>query len=80
MATVQTQQKSWRRDGEKLQGLWLFNKDEQTGDQRNGLYGIQDHTSRSTTTMNISTHKSERLVLMQYMKSCPQMVYIMKEL
>jgi hypothetical protein len=27
-------------------------------------------------TMNISTHKSERQVLMQYMKSCPQMVYI----
>ena len=34
----------------------------QTGDQRNGIYEIQDHTNRSTTTMNISTHKSERQV------------------
>ena len=34
--------------------------------------------SRSTTNMNISTHKSERQVLMQYMESCPQMVYIIK--
>ncbi len=37
-------------------------KDEQTGDQRNGIYETQDHTNRSTTTMNISTHKSERQV------------------
>jgi hypothetical protein len=38
--------------------------------KENGLYEIQDHTSRSTTTtMNISTHKSERQVLMQYMKA-----------
>ncbi len=30
-------------------------------------------------TMNISTHKSERQVLMQHMKNCPQMVYIMQK-
>ncbi len=35
----------------------------QTGDQKEVEYmKIQDHTSRSTTTMNISTHKSERQV------------------
>ncbi len=30
--------------------------------KKNGIYEIQDHTSRSTTTMNMSTQKSERQV------------------
>ncbi len=30
--------------------------------KRSGIYEIQDHTNRSTTRMNISTHKSERQV------------------
>ena len=55
--------KSGRQDGEKTTRMMaLQQRMKQTGDQRNGIYEIQDHTNRSTTTMDISTHKSERQV------------------
>ncbi len=72
--------KSGRRDGEKVQGWWLFNKDEQTGDHWNGPYEIQDHIeNRSTTTMNKYPHVGKTGVDAEH-GSCPQMVYIMKEM
>jgi hypothetical protein len=37
--------------------------------KESGLYGIQDHTQAEVqSTENISTHESERQVLMQYTK------------
>ncbi len=45
----------------------------------NGLYEIQDHTSRSATNMNKYPQVGTTGVDAVH-ESCPQMVYIMKEL
>jgi hypothetical protein len=52
-------------------------KVKQTGDQKSGIYEIQDHTSRSTTT--IYKYPQVRKTGVDAVHgSCPQMVYIMK--
>jgi hypothetical protein len=49
--------------------------------KRNGVYEIQrPHKNKITTTMNISTHKSERQVLMQYMNAFHRWSISLKEL
>ncbi len=54
----------------------------QTGDQQeNGLYEIQrPHKQKYNQTMNISTNKSERQVLMQYMEAAHRWSISLKEL
>jgi hypothetical protein len=54
-------------------------KDEQTGDHRNGLYEIQDHTSRSTTNYKYKYPQVGKTAVDAVHESCPQMVYIMKK-
>ena len=61
--------RSGRRDGEKLQDEDSTPRMNRLEIKRSGLFEIQDHTSRSTTNKNMSTHKSERQVSMQYMKA-----------
>ncbi len=50
--------------------MWALQKVEQTGDQKEVDYmGLKITQAEVQPTMNISTHKSERQVLMQYMKT-----------
>jgi hypothetical protein len=52
---------------------------EQTGDHWNGPYEIQDHIeNRSTTTINKYPQVGKNVDAVH--GSCPQMVYIMKEI
>ena len=76
MATVQTQQIREERWRETTRMMALQNKDEQTGDQRSGLFEIQDHTSRSTTNNEYEYPQVRKTGVDAVHESCPQMVYI----
>jgi hypothetical protein len=69
MATVQTQQireERWRETTKDDGSTTRMNKLEIKEEEYMRFKTTQ---SRSTTTMNIRTHKAERQVLMQYMKA-----------
>jgi hypothetical protein len=48
--------------------------------KRSGLYGIQDHTSRSTSNNEYKYPKVGKAGVDAVHGSCPQMVFIMKKL
>ncbi len=52
----------------------------QTGDQRNGIYEIQDHTNRSTNNYEYKYPQVRKTGVDAVHGSCPQMVYIMKKM
>ena len=65
---------------QKKQGWWFFNR--WTDWRLTEKWNIWDSRPQRNTEVQQpwrSTHKSEQQVLMQYMKSCPQKVYIMKK-
>jgi hypothetical protein len=50
----------------------------QTGDQRNGIYEIQDHTNRKYNNYEYKYPQVRQTGVDAVHGSCPQMVYTMK--
>ena len=75
MATVQTQMV--REEGwSEYTRMMVLQQQDSLETTESGPYEIQAHGHRSTSMKR--AHKSERQVLMQYMKSCPQRSYTWK--
>ncbi len=67
-----------QRDGEKLQDEGSTARMNRLEIKRSGLYGIQDHTSRSTTNSEYNYPQVGKIGVDAVHESCPQMVYFMK--
>jgi hypothetical protein len=73
--------RSGRRDGEKLQGCRLYNKDEQTGEQRSGIYEIQKTTQKQTyNNYEYKYPQVGKTGVDAVHESCPQMVYFIERI
>ncbi len=68
--------KSGRQDGEKLQDEGSTPRMNRLEIKGSGLYGIQDHTSRSTTNNEYKYPQVRKTGVDAVHESCPQMVYI----
>jgi hypothetical protein len=73
--TVQTQRIREERWREKLKDDGSSTRMNRQEIKRSGIYEIQDHTNRSTTTMHPQVRKTGVDAVHE---SCSQMVYIMK--